>query len=426
MYGLLLQLWIGETASSDATVSSAEPLAAPVAPFLNLRQTVLEYRGPEDAIPASGEIRIGWFGPTDGINPVAADAWWAARLAIEEGNAAPGVPVPLFFRLVPCWANDPWGAGVSRLARMIYEEQPLALIGSFDSASTHLAEQIVAKANLPLISPIATDKSITLAGVSWMFACAPSDAAIAPVLVEGMISALPERSGRLALLATTDHESRMTTREVLRELVRRQHPPDFRFDVTPGAHEISRQLSALVDADPAAVLIIAGVEDSAKLVQAVRRLSGSSARPAPSRFSPLLFGGQSMARTSFREMAGLAGEEIYFPLLGAANPTNSNAAAFTERFTAERHHPPDYNALLTYDATRLLLEAIRQAGPHRGRVRSALVRLSPWQGIAGAIAFDGTGQNTRTNVSLATWRGGRIDSFTGPARAQTTHISLHE
>ena len=84
---------------------------------------------------------------------------------------------------------DPWGTGVSQLTRMVYDEQPLALLGSVDSATTHLAEQVVAKANLPLVSPIATDKSVTLAGVSWMFSCAPDEAAIARVLVDAVLAA---------------------------------------------------------------------------------------------------------------------------------------------------------------------------------------------------------------------------------------------
>jgi branched-chain amino acid transport system substrate-binding protein len=426
---LLLASW-GGLMNSRADLGPSAPLAEPVTPYRNLRQTTLEYRGPEEDVADPGEIRIAWFGPTGASNVLGADMWWAANFAVGEANArtqaasphgpassADG-PAPLLCRLVPCWAADPWGAGVSQLARMVYEERPLAVVGSIDSASTHLAEQIVAKANLPLVSPIATDKSITLAGVSWTFACAPSDSAVAAVLVDGILSTLENRNRRVALLATTDHESRMTTREVLREFTRRQHPPDFRFDVPPGAQESSQQLAALAEAGPAVVLIIAGAEDSARLTQAVRRAC-KPGQGSDSDRGPRLFGCQSMARTQFRELAGPVGEEVCFPLVGVASLTNSTAAVFVQRFTTERGHPPDYASLLAYDATQLLLEAIRQAGPHRARVRNALSSLSPWPGIAGAISFDGTGQNIRTNVLLGTWRGGQIQLINarlGPAK----------
>ena len=167
-------------------------------------------------------------------DPLTGDLWWAANLAVQEANARTSDFGPrtsdflrLPFRLVARWAVDPWGTGVSQLTRMVYDEQPLALLGSVDSATTHLAEQVVAKANLPLVSPIATDKSVTLAGVSWMFSCAPSDAAIARVLVDAVLAGLTGRADKLVLLATTDHESRMTAREVLREFSRRQRPARF-------------------------------------------------------------------------------------------------------------------------------------------------------------------------------------------------------
>jgi branched-chain amino acid transport system substrate-binding protein len=407
-------------------------------PFLRLREATLGYHGPDDELTNLTEIRIGWFGPTNLNDPLTGDLWWAANFAIHEANEQGGCLWnselrSLPFRLIPRWAVDPWGTGVSQLTRMVYDEQPLALLGSVDSATTHLAEQVVAKANLPLVSPIATDKSITLAGVSWMFSCAPSDAAIARVLVDDVLARLkdgassPARSSRreealtslggdgkgnrslltsaatskktrLALLACTDHESRMTTREVLKELSWRGRQPDFRFDVPTGGAVIAQQMSALEASRPAAVVIIAGAEDAARLVQAVKARVPAAA----------LFGSQSFGRRRFLQLAGQTAEGVRFPLLFAPTAADTNAARFTGRFTAEHHRQPDYTAALTYDATRLLLEAIRRAGPNRARIREALMHLSPWSGIAGPIHFDGTGQNTRSNVCLGTIEAGAV------------------
>jgi ABC-type branched-subunit amino acid transport system substrate-binding protein len=555
---------------------STRPADQPSAPFLQLRQTTLGYHGPSDDFTNLIEIRLGWFGPTNLDDPLTGDLWWAANFAIQEANAHGGCswnsepetqiskPPNLPFRLVPRWAVDPWGTGVSQLTRMVYDEQPLALIGSVDSASTHLAEQVVAKAQLPLVSPIATDKSVTLAGVSWMFSCAPSDDAIARVLVEEVLvtlgtsavgsqgaCALPggadspsarsrsgnphgagsvetqrsvggmaernpsmprdlggnsvalgrrpslspltpalsplrgegarrggtdqsmvsaafeatsseveraagprdvppglsapdgspsplngERAGvrgeniearnflpgstlvstdlppdanpptsttaprkaRLALLATTDHESRMTTREVLKQFSCRGRAPDFSFNVPPGAVDFASQLQAAVEAHPAVVLIVAGAEDSARLTRALRDQLGRVH----------IFGSPSMGRRRFLELAGPAAEGVRFPVLFVPEATDTNAARFIARFTTERQHPPDYTAALAYDATRLLIEAVRRAGPNRARIREALAQPSPWPGVAGPIQFDGTGQNTRITVVMGTLRDGVI------------------
>ena len=316
---------------------------------------------------------------------------------------------------------------------MVYDEEPLAVLGSVDSASTHLAEQIVAKANLPLVSPIATDPSVTLAGVPWMFACAPSDAAVARVLVDAILqcalSIRADGSGikgpppRLVLLAATDHESRMTSREVLRELSRRQRPPDFRLELSTRAGALDHLLATLAEIEPQVMLIVSGADDAARLVRALHANTGSPGNPLS---AAAIFGSQAMGRTRFLELAGDAAEGVRFPLLAMSAPDDADAIGFIEAFTAARGHAPDYATILTYDATRLLLAAIRKAGPNRDRVRSALIGLSPWPGMGGTIRFDGTGQNTRTRLALATIRRGCLEWTTIHPDSRTASPSSDE
>ena len=400
---------------NTSAAQSADQNPAPRRP--RLRDTTLGYNGPSDDLTNLTEIRIGWFGPSNLDDPLTGDLWWAANFALQEANTLPSdsrLPASDFlrlpFRLIPRWSVNPWGTGVSQLARMVYDEQPLALLGSMDSATTHLAEQVVAKAQLPLVSPIATDKSVTFAGVSWMFSCAPGDDAVARVLVEAVQAELKSPAGKTVLLATTDHESRMTAREVMSQLSRCGRRPDFRFDVLPDAADIAQQLQAAADARPAVVLIIAGVGDSARLTRAVREKVGTAT----------IFGGQSMGRRRFTELAGAAAEGVRFPLLFVPNPADANCTRFIERFKSEHQRAPDYTAALTYDAMRLLLEAIRRAGPNRARIREALAQLSPWPGIAGTIHFDGTGQNTRTDLCLGTIRNGAVLPMTAPSNRSNT------
>ena len=487
---------------SVPSAAEPNPPTPTSAPFLRLRESTLGYHGPSADLTNLTEIRLGWFGPTNLNDPLTGDLWWTANRAVQDANdqlaprsetrnpesegranpesrnpthrSSPNDPISpsadrtpasgvrpsdfgllsdfgprisdfhrLPFRLIPRWSVDPWGTGVSQLTRMVYDEQPLALLGSVDSASTHLAEQIVAKANLPLVSPITTDKSVTLAGVSWMFSCAPSDDAIARVLVDEILATLaaigagesairmgpststpsadsafrvpPSALPRgLAMLTCTDHESRMTAREVLREFSRRGRMPDFRFEAPPGLADLDRQMEALAETRPAIVLIVAGAGDAARWVKAIREMTPSARA----------FGTHTFGRARFRELAGAAAEGVRFPLLFTADPGDPRYSRFASRFQAERGRAPDYTAVLTYDATRLLIEAIRQAGPNRARIRETLAQLSPWSGLAGPIQFDGTGQNTRTNICLGTIRDGAIVTlpcFAGSSYRRTSN-----
>lgn len=398
-------------ALAGTALCAAEPSTPPTAPYLKLRDSHLGYHGTAEDFVDLKEIRLGWFGPSDPADPQHGDFWWAASLAVEEANQHPAdtdrsVFTALPIRLVPRWAPDPWRAGVSQLARMVFDEQPLALLGSINSESTHLAEQVVAKVNLPLVSPVATDKTATLAGVSWMFSCAPADTAVARALVDDLVLAVAKNPRSqisdlkfpLIVLATTDHESRMTAREVMRELSRRGLTPEFRFDLTPATADATEALRSVASSKPAAVLVIADAPDAARIARAVRAQLGA----VP------LYGGPTLGLTRFRELAGPAAEGARFPLLFVPSAQDEVTARFIARFTAERHHAPDYAAALAYDATRLLIEAIRRAGPNRARIREALVQLSPWSGIAGPITFDGTGQNRRADLRLGTLRGDAI------------------
>lgn len=423
-------------------LAAALPTLRAETPYRNHRDANLEYTGPAEDFANLTELRIGWFGPSDPADPLTGDLWFAASLALDEANASidapleahaapgspavhprvsasepssldtrPSTPPRLPFRLVPRWAPDPWRAGVSLLTRMVYDEQPLALLGSVDSASTHLAEQVVAKAQLPLLSPCTTDKSLTLAGVAWMFAFAPADTAIARTLVDAVLdsdapSSVVRPPSSVLLLSGTDHESRLTTREVMREFSQRKRLPDTRFELAPALPIPPEVLAAIELAAPTHIVLVATPEDSARWLTALR------ARPALAKAAPRFFGSHTLGRTRFLELAGPAAEGVRFPLLWA--PASPEAAAFSARFRSDRGHAPDYAAVYTYDATRLLLTAIRQAGPNRVRIREALIALSPWAGLGSPVHFDGTGQNTAAEIPLATIRHGAIALLTEP------------
>lgn len=426
--------------------------AAQTPPYMRLRDATLEYPGPSANLTNLTEYKIGWFGPTNLDDPLTGDLWWAARFAADKANSEISKPVSpgnsralsMPFRLVPRWAINPWGTGVSLLARMIYEENPIALLGSVDSASTHLAEQVVAKAQLPLVSPIATDKSVTLAGVSWAFACAPSDDTIARVLVDHVFRALQAgasnrtslRTARsIVMLSCTDHESRMTAREVMKQFSLRGRLPDYRLELPPGMKSYLERIASLEqtleESSHIILLIVAGPEDSARLLEAARErlcrgtgaLHRAISNHADSRLKTAedngeprcaIFGTHAMARARFLALAGANAEGVHVPILFMPDAENLATAGFIREFTMARGHAPDHAAALTYDATCLLIAAINSGGPNRARVREALLKLSPWQGIAGTIQFDGTGQNTRTNVAMGIVRNGAIVSLAQP------------
>ena len=385
---------MGSGAGSQTTAS---PEPRDDKPFHDYRSESLEYLGPAEKPIAEDltEVAIGWFGPGDEAHSQHGDLWAAASLAVEQANRGGGWN-SLPFRLVATWSENSWGTGVSQLARMVYEEGVWAILGSVDGAATHLAEQVVAKALVPLVSPVATDESVNLAGVPWMFSVVPGDHLWAPVLVADLLAHLGD--GDLALVSTTDHDSRAAVDVLLEELSHHDRGPLQRLDIRPQSTDLVVQLERLRFGDVAALLVVSGPENGARLLRAIREQG----------FAGPVFGSPQLARRACVESAGEAAQGIRVPALSDPDVGSAERQDFETRFRDRTSGDPDWATAHTYDATRILLAAIARAGLSRAAIRETLRELSPWQGVTGTIDWDPTGQNRRPVTAMATIREGRL------------------
>lgn len=367
-------------------------------PFFDARQDRTEHAGPRsqpDVAETFNEIRIGYFGPADPDDPVAGDMWRAAQLAVERANADGGYRAKPF-RLVPAWSENPWGTGTAQLARLVYRQHVWAIIGGIDGPSTHLAEQVVAKAGLTLVSPVSTDTTVNLAGVPWMFSLAPGDHLAAKPLAEEVERR--EAAGDLVLLSADDHDSRMFTAELKKALLKRNVGLRRQIEFHRGAKQSATLVRQVLEIGPTIVVVSADPPDSARLVSALRTAG----------YVGQIFGGPAMGHREFLAGADDAAQGVVFPLL-----YDAPGSEFRKAYNRKHERQPDYTAAHTYDAVQLLVAAIRTGGLDRARIRDALAGLSPWTGAAGLVRFDGLGSNTRT-VPLGTIGNGLIRRVSPP------------
>ena len=373
-------------------------------PFYQLREHQAEYAGPgrNEAPPRNvDEVLLGYFGPSDPAQPDGGDLWLAARMAVDEANRRGGYRGKPF-RIIARWSENPWGTGVVEVVRMVYDEKVWAIVGGIDGPSTHLAEQVVAKARLPLVSPVSTDKTGNLANVPWMFSLVPGDHLLAPVLA----SAISERAGGkpLVLVSGVDHDSALFARELRKCLAARRVVLSYHFQCRGSEEETVQVVRQAVESKPDAVALVAGAQPSARLVVALREQG----------FRGPVFGGPAMGRRRFHEEAGEAAEGMLFPLLFRVPrvPQGDSSEGFFDTFEQRHGHAPDYAAAHTYDAFRLVIAAVRAAGLNRAQIRDAIEALSPYSGVTGTIRWDPLGSNARP-VSLGTIREDRVMPASG-------------
>ncbi|MBW8002171.1 MAG: amino acid ABC transporter substrate-binding protein [Planctomycetes bacterium] len=351
----------------------------------------------QQSAPDADHVSIGYFGPNTTSHPRAGDMWAAATLAIEEENEQGGFN-GADFKLIAGWSDNPWGTGVKQVVRMVYDDEVWAIIGGIDGPSTHLAEQVVAKAHLVLLGPASTDKSVNLAFVPWMFSAVPADDLQAPVLTETISSYVTDKP--FILVSVTDHDSHLFTTELNKALVKNKLTPAYHIEFKPGEKNYSYLLEKITDTKTRAVIIIADPDNSANLISTVHEYG----------FKGNIFGGPSMGTRLFIDKAGIAAEGVIFPLLYFPN---KKSESFEKEFSRRFGRKPDYLATHTYDSVKLMIAAIRNAGLDRTKIRGALKELSPWNGITGTFKWNQHGANIR-NVELGTIKNGLVTSFQNP------------
>lgn len=359
-------------------------------PHFEARKNLSEYNGPgRDEPEPEGltSVRIGYFGPDEAGDPLHGDLWRAAQMALDELNRGGGYK-GLPFELISGWSDNPWGSGVTQIARMVFQDGVWAIIGGVDGSSAHLAEQVAAKAFVPLLNPGSTDKTINLANVPWMFSCLPGEHIQAPLLTQALAGEIGP-GGRFALVTGTDHDSRVYSSVLRRYWNQRGMAPAWHHEIGPSDAGI-----ALLDDLPhetGAVVVLADPQQSRRIVDRLRM-----------HIQAAIFGSPAFGRYGFLADAPERLGRVYFPY-----PASLQTGSFEARFLERYGHEPDFAARQTYDAVQLFGDALQSAGLNRARIRDALRAAAPWSGTAGVIDWDNLGQNQR-EVFLATIQDGRI------------------
>ena len=284
------------------------------------------YFGPEaqDPVPENlEEVLIAYFGPGDADHPEYGDFWTALKIAekhLNEQGGYEGIPI----RIKPVWTDDPWAGGISEMVRTFYLENVWALIGSVDSASTHLLEQISAKIRIPVLSPCSTDKSANLANVPWLFSLLPGDHILAEQLAEELEMRISDTSESFVVISGMDHDSRLFAREFSMQISEKKLVPEFIFDYDP---DIPIPWDR-VDEKTKLFIVIAPPEESAAL-----------AREIGDRFQAAkIIGGPFMGRNRFKELCGSECPDFSYVSPGSCSP----ASDFAGEFRGITGFEPDY------------------------------------------------------------------------------------
>lgn len=370
--GLLAVLVVG-------TEVAAQVAREPDRVVRGVLDTPVEYTGWRPPIPVDRrEIRIGLFGPAADSTDRAGDLLRGAVLAVEEINADGGIEgTPV--RLVQRWSQDPWRGGAKDVTRLVYEDSVLAVIGSINGASTHVAEQVVTKARVPLLSPVSADPTLTYIRIPWIFRLPPSDEAQAEVIVaEGLLAAGVTRVG---LVTSTDHDGRVFADVIRARLYGGGIAPLFHLEIPPSAGDDRAVVERILAFRPEALVVRAAPSMLEAVLAALASEGGATKVLVP--WIPEL---------DPERLSTPRDPEIWL-VRPSAWYAAEGSRAFRNAFRRRHGFAPSVAAAYSYDAVRLIANGLRDGGAGRAELREAIARGSDQRGVAGPYRWDNGGGN---------------------------------
>lgn len=320
----------------------------------------LTFTGPEGDVvdPLTlKNIPIGLFAPSDESDPAANALYRGALLAVEQANTAGGYRgVP--FRLVRRWAQNPWAAGSKEMINLVYRDNVWAVIAYKDGAG-HIAQQIAAKAHIPVIAPITSEHSLTHARVPWIFRLPPDDKIQARKLVHDRITG--EYLKNVGLISGTDQGSRAAGKELLNEMTRRHVTPVFHFNIPPDLPDIQTLPDRIRDFRPDGLVLCLQPPILRKLLKALQR--NGVGCPVSMPWVP---------GVELKELQAIYNGSVFMvePFARTGKVYQTFNRDFKKRFGVL----PVYSAAYAYDAARMIILAIRSNGLNRPAIRRELSR----------------------------------------------------
>lgn len=346
---------------------------------------------------AAAEIRIGHVAPlTGGIAHLGKDNENGARLAIDELNAA-GIKIggqAAKFSLVAedDQADPKVGATV---AQKLVDAKVAGVVGHLNSGTSIPASPIYNQAGIPVISGSATNPKLTEQGFKQQFRVVARDDQQGPAIASYLAG---ERKPKLVAViddATAYGEGIANEVEKTLKAANIQVLP--REKGTDKTTDWKAVLTKLRGRNPDAVFYGGMDATGGPLLKQGRELG----------IKAVFTFGDGACTDKMTELAGAAAEGLLCSQAGI--PPQAASKQFLEAYKAKFNTDPILYAPFTYDATKLLVEAMQKADSADPQKYLPELQKISFTGATGPITFDDKGDRKDAEVTIFVMKGGKIE-----------------
>ena len=295
------------------------------------------------------------------------------ELAVGQLNASPEYrehPIQVVFR-----DDEGSGTKAAAIAEEFVKNPAISGVVGHVNSGAMVAAAKVYDGQLPAIATTAS--SPDLSGISsWTFRVISSDSANG---IELARFATRRRAKRVGIL----YENNSYGRGLVEAFRRAYDGEVVNFDpIAEGADQSFEPMVSFYQRTRPDLIVVAGTDASGlSFVREVRR----------QRLPAELVGGDGWAGLVSDTVAA---EGVWVGAPFSAEDPRPEAQAFVKAFREKFGITPDGNAALAYDATRLMVDAVRRTGGDRREVRdhlASLRRKEGFAGVTGTVKFDASG-----------------------------------
>lgn len=345
---------------------------------------------------AAEPIKLGFFMSMTGRDASFGEtSLRGAQMAVDELNAAGGVlGRPL--ELVVADNRSLAGESATAAKKLINRDKVVALIGECASSRSLEAAPVAQTAGVPMVTPASTNPRVTEAG-DCIFRMCFADPFQGEVLATYAHRRLGLRRAALLVDNSAPYSAGLaaafarTFTALGGEIVARQQ-------YTAGDRDFRAQLTTLRAAAPDLIFLPSYYVDIGLAAKQARELGITL---------PFL-GGDGYEAPEFLDIGGAALNGTYYSTHFSLENSAPAVRDFVARHQARFHLMPNGLSALTYDAVRLVADALTRAGStERAAVRAALAATRDFPGITGRTSIDAR-RDAVKEAAIMTVRDGRI------------------
>jgi len=339
---------------------------------------------------ADDTVLIGLAGPLTGPSArIGKDLENGARLAIADANAQKptlnGKPVT-FKLLSEDDQSDPRTAVA--VAQRLVDEGVAGVVGHWNTGTSIPAARIYHDAGIAQVAPVATGHGYTQQGFDTSFRVMGHDDDGGNYAGQYAVKTL--KAQRIAVIDDRTAFGQGLADEFIKSLQAQGMQPVTREYVDDKTVDFSAVLTT-VRSKNADLIFFGGVDSQAAPLARKLKQLGMNAQ---------LMGAGGFVSQTFLTLAQREGEGVVALEPGLPLEQMPGGKAFEQAYRDRYHTHIELHAPFAYDATRVLIAAIEQAGSANPADYLPKLRTIHYQGVTGAIAFDAQGNLQQPSFTL--------------------------